>query len=416
VVTDQLDRGVVRSEAPNGLVVVTESMPAFRSAAVGIWVRSASAHDAREQMGAAHLLEHLVFKGTERRPAADLARALETRGGSLDAYTSRDHTGYQAHVLDEDVPLAIDILTDLVRRPLLRSEDLDLERNVVLEEIRAVDDTPEDLVFELQSAALWPDHPYGYSILGTQETVGSISADALRSVHRGGYYPGNCVVAAAGNLSHEQVIDRLGAEGWFDDAGRVAPREPVRAGEGSRGSRRRVERETAQTHIVWGTDTFPSRDPRRFGLAMLVNELGGGMASRLFQRVREELGLAYSVYAYQHLLRAAGVIGVYLGTSRDNVEAATAAVEAELRRLAVEGLSGDDLTANKRQLRGQLMLGLEHAASRMLRLAAFVLNDDRYRPLDELLAVVDRVTAAEVAATAAEFFSPERFTRVSLGA
>ncbi|MEZ4586154.1 MAG: insulinase family protein [Gemmatimonadales bacterium] len=133
MVTDQLDRGVVRSEAPNGLVVVTESMPAFRSAAVGIWVRSASAHDAREQMGAAHLLEHLVFKGTERRPAADLARALETRGGSLDAYTSRDHTGYQAHVLDEDVPLAIDILTDLVRRPLLRSEDLDLERNVVLE-------------------------------------------------------------------------------------------------------------------------------------------------------------------------------------------------------------------------------------------------------------------------------------------
>jgi len=415
VVTDQLDRGVARSQAPNGLVVVTETMPAFRSAAVGIWVRSASAHDTRGQMGAAHLLEHLVFKGTERRPAADLARALESRGGSLDAYTSRDHTGYQAHVLDEDVPLAIDILTDLVRRPLLRAEDLDLERNVVLEEIRAVDDTPEDLVFELQSAMLWPDHPYGYSILGTEETVGSISADALKSVHRGGYYPGNCVVAAAGNLTHQQVLDSLGVEGWFDDPGRLAPRPPVPGGEGRRGERRRVERETAQTHIVWGTDTFPSRDPRRFGLAMLVNELGGGMASRLFQRVREELGLAYSVYAYQHLLRAAGVIGVYLGTSKDNVEAGQAAVETELRRLAREGLDQETLVASKRQLRGQLMLGLEHAASRMLRLAAFVLNDDRYRPLDELLAVVDQVTAEEVAAIAAEFFAPERFTMVSLG-
>jgi len=345
----------------------------------------------------------------------DLARALEVRGGSLDAFTSRDHTGFQAHVLDEDLPLAVDILTDLVRRPLLRESDLTLERNVVAEEIRAVEDTPEDLVFEQSAAALWPDHPYGYSILGTRETVDGLDAERLRAVHRAGYYPGNCVIAAAGNLDHDRLLDALGREGWFESTERSAPRPPVAPGVGTRGDRRHVARDGSQTHVVWTTDTIPSPDPRRFGLAMLVSELGGGMASRLFQRVREELGLAYSVYAYQHLFRSAGVIGVYLGTAAQNLDRAVAAVEGELRRLASEGLDPVTLAANKQQLSGQLMLGLEHATSRMLRLAGFVLNEDRYRPLDEILAMVDRVPPEEVADTAAEYFSPERFAMVSLG-
>jgi predicted Zn-dependent peptidase len=310
VVRDRLDDRVVRTVAPNGLVVVTEELPGLRSAALGIWVRSASAHEPPAQMGAAHLLEHLVFKGTERRSAAALARELEERGGSLDAFTSRDHTSFQAHVLDQDLPLAVDVLTDLVRRPLLRQEDLDLERNVVLEEIRGVEDTPDDLVFELHAAELWPQHPYGYSILGTEATVTGLAAADLRRMHGEGYYPANCVVAAAGSLSHDAVLEALAREGWFDAIGHAAARPPVPAVPARRGVDHRVPRDTAQTHIVLGTDVFGATDPRRYALAILTNVLGGGMSSRLFQTVREELGLAYAIFAYQHLYRASGVLGI----------------------------------------------------------------------------------------------------------
>jgi predicted Zn-dependent peptidase len=412
---DHLDERVVRTVAPNGLTVVTEELPGLRSAAVGIWVRAASAHEARAQMGAAHLLEHLVFKGTERRPASELARELEVRGGSLDAYTSRDHTSFQAHVLDEDVPLAIDILTDLVRRPLLRQSDLELERQVVLEEIRSIEDTPDDLVFELHSAALWPDHPYGYSILGTEQTVSSLTAVELRAVHRAGYYPANCLVAAAGNLDHDRVMDSLTREGWLAAEGPSAPLAPVTAGAAARGSEDRIERPTAQSHIVFGTDTFEARDPRRYGLAILTNVLGGGMSSRLFQKVREELGLAYAVYAFQHFYRASGLIGVYVGTQAETAELATQTIRAELARLAAEGLSEAELDGGRRQLRGQLMLALENPASRMHRLAMFGLNDDHYRPLDSVLAAVEAVGRDDAAALAAEFFQPERQVVVRLG-
>lgn len=415
MVRDRLDDRVDRTVAPNGLVVVTEELPGLRSAAVGIWVRSASAHEPRARMGAAHLLEHLVFKGTERRPAAVLARELEVRGGSLDAFTSRDHTSYQAHVLDQDVPLAVDILTDLVRRPLLRQSDLELERNVVLEEIRGVEDTPDDLVFELHAATLFPAHPYGYSILGTEASIRALDAAALREVHRHGYFPANCVVAAAGRVDHERMLEALAREGWFEGNGAAAPLAPVPAGTAVRGTERRVARETAQTHIVFGTDVFGARDPRRYALAILTNVLGGGMSSRLFQTVREELGLAYAVFGYQHLYRAAGVLGVYVGTQPATADRAAEAIRVELARLAREGLSPDEVQNGRRQLQGQLMLALEHPASRMHRLAAFVLNDDHYRPLDAVLAAVDAVDREQLAAVAAEFFAPERMTVVRLG-
>ncbi|MGH7703601.1 MAG: M16 family metallopeptidase, partial [Gemmatimonadales bacterium] len=186
--TLRLDQGLHKSVAPNGLTVLTEVLPGVRSAAVGIWVRTASAHEPRPKMGVSHLLEHMVFKGTERRTARQLAFELEARGGSLDAFTGRDHTCYQAHILDADLPRAIDVLTDLVRRPLLRESDLTLERNVVLEEISTIEDTPDDLVFEVFADRLWPDHPYGYPIIGTRETVGSLNAQDLRALHGAGYY------------------------------------------------------------------------------------------------------------------------------------------------------------------------------------------------------------------------------------
>jgi predicted Zn-dependent peptidase len=411
---ETLDEGLVRSVAPNGLTVLSERLPGVRSAAVGIWVRSASAHESREVMGAAHLLEHLVFKGTERRTQKQIAEELEVRGGSLDAYTSRDHTSFQAHVLDADVPLAVEVLTDLVRHPLLRTEDLELERNVVLDEINSVLDTPDDLVFELHARTLWPEHPYGYSILGTPESVARLSVTELTARHRGGYYRGNCVIAAAGHVDHDQLLTVLEREGWFE-----GPLEPARPAITSLPARRGAEvteiRETAQSNLVLGTDCFDGRDSRRYALAILSNVLGGGMSSRLFQRVREELGLAYAVYSFHHLYQSAGALGVYVGTHPASAAAAEAAIRGEVRRLSREGLSNEELAAGQRQLKGQIMLALEGPSSRMHRLAGTVLHADRYRRLDEILAEIDAVTTESIAALAAEYFEPDRWCTVRLG-
>ena len=410
-----LDEGLLRTTTPNGLVVLTETLPGVRSAAVGIYVRTASAHERRAQMGISHLLEHMVFKGTERRTARELALELEVRGGSLDAFTGRDATSYQAHVLDADLPLAVEILTDLVRRPLLRGSDLEPERNVILEEINGVADTPDDLVFELHAETLWPEHPYGYSILGTPETLAALGTDDLRCLHQTGYHPGNCVVAAAGNLDHGQLLTVLEREGWFEGNAPEPIQKPVAPAPGVRAGARWEERDTAQTHVVFGTDTFPLRDPRRFPLAILTNVFGGGMSSRLFQRVREELGLAYAVFGYKHFYQSSGQLGVYVGAQTSTADRAMDAIREEYDRIAREGLPAAELAHGKQQLKGQIMLSLESPMARMGRLAGFVLHDDRYRPLDEMLAEIDAVSPDQVATVAAEFFPAERQTVVRLG-
>ena len=413
--TEQLDAGLVRCVAPNGLRVLSESLPGVRSAAVGIWVRSASVHEPARHMGISHLLEHMVFKGTERRSARQLVLELETRGGSLDAYTSRDHTAFQAHVLDADLPVAVEVLTDLVRRPLLRPSDLELERHVILEELSSVHDAPDDLVFELHARALWPDHPYGYSILGTAETVRGITSDDLRAAHQAGYYPGNCIIAAAGNLNHDQLMTVLEREGWFEGAEPKPAREPVPSVPAVRGARIATHRDSQQAHLVFGTDTVPSRDPRRYAFALVSTIMGGGMSSRLFQQIREELGLAYTVFSYQQFYQTTGVSGVYLGTQAETAGQASDLVLAEYRRLAQEGLPQEDLAAGQQQLKGQVMLSLESPMSRMHRLGGVELARDRYRRLDEILAEIDAVTAEDIRAVCAEFFPPERQTLVMLG-
>ncbi|HET8622060.1 MAG TPA: pitrilysin family protein [Gemmatimonadales bacterium] len=413
--TVQLDDGLRRTSAPNGLVVLSEHLGGVRSAAVGIYVRTASAHEPRSKMGVSHLLEHMVFKGTERRTAKQLALDLEVRGGSLDAFTGRDYTSYQAHVLDADLPLALEILTDLVRHPLLSDGDLALERNVILEEIAGVVDTPDDLIHELHADALWPEHPYGYSILGTRHTVGALTTADLRAVHTEGYRRGNCVISAAGNVNHDQLLTVLEREGWFTGTVRESSRTPVVPAPAVRGGQRVESRDTQQTHMVFGTDTFPLLDPRRFALAILVNVFGGGMSSRLFQRVREELGLAYAIYAYKHFFQSAGQLGVYVGTQPATSDRAVDAIRAEYARLAREGLPLDELADGKQQLKGQVMLSLESPISRMGRLAGFVLHGDRYRTLDEMLAEITAVTPDEIAGVAAEFFDPDRQTVVRLG-
>jgi predicted Zn-dependent peptidase len=402
-----------RTEVGGGLSVLTQKVSGVRSASVGIWVRSGSAHEAPDELGAAHLLEHMVFKGTDRRSAKDIALALERVGGSLDAYTTREHTSYQARVLDDDLPTALDVLADFVAHPLLREEDLALEREVVLEEISMVEDTPDDLVFELHGDALWAGHPYGSSILGTRATVEALTTDKLRAVHERAYGRSGLVVAAAGNVEHGAVVDAVGRH--FESVGNGgAPPTLAEAGPFEVADVL-VERPGAQTHVVMGNRTFPHADARRFALILLSTAVGGGMSSRLFQRVREELGLAYAVYSFQSFYRDGGALGVYVATRPEWADRAVGVIREELQRVAREGLLAAELEDAKGQVKGQLVLGLESAGGRLHRLALHELQGEPQRTVDELLARIDGVTMDGIAEVAAEWLDPERWLTVRLG-
>jgi len=413
--TRSAERGVERTVLANGLTVLSEHIPGVRSIAVGAWVRAASIHEPRESMGISHLLEHLVFKGTERRSAHEIASSLESLGGSLDAYTAREHTCFQARVLDEHLPQAADVLADLVFRPLLRADDLRLERKVVLEEIAMVDDTPDDLVFELHNEALWGAHPYGYSILGTRESVGALDVEAIRTLHARAYHPAQVVVAASGNVEHDDLLAALQRTGWHDLPRGPGERFASPPAVPAPPSERFVARESQQVNIVFGSATVPHSDPRRYTLMLVNTLLGGGMSSRLFQRIREELGLVYSVYSFQSFHVDAGVHGIYLGTAPETAQQAVAAVREELARLTREGVGAGELQMGKQQLKGQITLSMESVTSRMYRAAAVELFDEPYAPLDEVLAKIDAITAEDAREVSAQFFQPERQTLVSLG-
>jgi predicted Zn-dependent peptidase len=404
-----------RTVLPNGLTVLSETMPGVRSVAFGAWVRAASLHEPRERMGVSHLLEHMVFKGTRKRSAKQIALELEALGGSLDAYTSREHTVYQARVLDEHLDVAADVIGDFVFEPLLRKADLELERKVVLEEIAMVDDTPDDLVFELHNEALWGPHPYGYSILGTRDSVSELSTDDLRALHERAYHPSQLVVAASGNVTHDDLLASLERTGWHARVGRDAARLTVTSPVAQAGVRRHVTREGAQTHIVVGSTTVAHEDPRRHAVILLSAMLGGGMSSRLFQRVREELGLAYAVYTFQSFHADVGMHGVYVGTGPETAREALDAIQVELADVAANGLPPAELAMGKSQLKGQTTLSLESVTARMYRCAAVELYGEPYRSLDEMLALVEGVTAEQVADAARDYFAPERQTVVSLG-
>lgn len=403
-----------RTVLPNGLTVLSEHMPGVRSVSFGAWVRAASLHEPPDRMGVSHLLEHMVFKGTERRSAKDIALSLEALGGSLDAYTSREHTVYQARVLDEHLPQAADVIADIVFRPTLRASDVTLERKVVLEEIGMVEDTPDDLVFELHNEALWGPHPYGYSILGTRETVKRLGVPELRDLHQRAYHPAQIVIAASGNVTNDRLLEVLGETGWLDvprgsDRLLTAPNPVVMPS-----SDRSIARDGTQTHVVVGTDAVPYGDARRYALVLVSMLLGGGMSSRLFQRVREELGLAYNVYTYQSFHADTGMHGVYVGTAPETATQAVVAIQDELARVVQEGLPDEELEMGKMQLKGQLTISLESVSARMYRAAAVELYGEPYRTLDETIARIDAIEPGDVAAVL-EFFSPERQTIVRLG-
>jgi predicted Zn-dependent peptidase len=407
--------GLSRTALPNGLTVLSEYMSGVRSVAFGAWVRTASIHEARERMGVSHLLEHMVFKGTHSRTAKEIALSLEVLGGSLDAYTAREHTSYQARVLDEHLPQAAEVVGDLVFAPLLRQGDLALERKVVLEEISMVEDTPDDLVFELHNETLWGDHPYGYSILGTRETVSSLGVRELRELHATAYHPPQVVVAAAGNVRHDELLDVLERTGWATRPRGDARVAPTPLPSTAPPTVRHVERASAQTHIVLGSTTVKHSDPRRYAVVLVDTLFGAGMSSRLFQRVREELGLAYSVYTYQSFHADVGVHGVYVGTAPETATQAVDAVRAELTDIAEHGLPEAEIAMGKSQLKGQITLSMESVSSRMYRAASVELYADRYRTLDELLAEIDRIDSDTVAEVCRAYFAPERQTLLTLG-
>ncbi len=405
-----------RTELPNGLTVLSEPVPGARSVAFGAWVRAATLHERADEMGVSHFLEHMVFKGTRSRSAQQIALSLETLGGSLDAYTEREHTSFQARVLDEHLTEAVAVVGDLIFEPLLRPDDLALERKVILEEISMVEDTPDDVIFDVHNRRLWGTHAHGYPILGTRETVQALQVTHLKALHARAYHPGRLVVAASGNVDHDALLDALAETRWAErTTGDLTPFEVPPAVPVAPHVDHVRRKDIAQTHVVMGGPSIAHGDPRRYAFALLDMLLGGGMSSKLFQRVREELGLAYSVHTFSSSYADTGVHGVYLATAPENAQRATDAVREVLEAVVHDGLTAAELAAGKRQLRGQLVLSMEGVSSRMYRAATTALYGEPHRSIEELLALVDAIDGETVREIAGTFFDPSQQTIVSLG-
>ena len=397
----------------NGIRVLTERRPDVRSAAVGVWVEQGSAHETPESAGVSHLMEHLVFKGTELRSAHEIALSLESLGGSLDAYTTREFTSYQAHVLDEHLPVALDVLADLVLNPRLDPADLELEKGVVIEEIAGVEDTLDDLIFDLHGAEFWSGHTYGRPILGTRETVRAFHIDDLRSLHTERYQGKNIVLGCVGNIEHEDVVSRLTELFGEVDSGSASPEiaQPMVTNSG----RISVVRDAAQAHVVIGNSTPSYGDPIRNALTLTSGVFGGGMSSRLFQRIREELALAYVVYSFQSFYSKAGMAGVYVGTRPEASDDALEEILGEYATLFEHGITDEELEQAKSQAKGRSILAMESTGARLLRLVGFTLRGEPYRDLDESLARIDAVTQEEVSAACQRFYNPEDQFILTLG-
>ncbi len=401
------------SRLDNGVRVVTEPVAGVRSAAIGVWVAQGSAHESGSQLGISHLLEHLVFKGTERRSARDIALSLESLGGGLDAYTTREHTSYQARVLDEHWLDALDVLADLVLAPRLDPTDLELERAVVLEEIASVEDQPDDIVFDLHGERFWQGHAYGHAILGTRDTVAGIEVDEVRGLHVERYRGGNILVACTGSIHHDLLVEH--ADRLFGGAPARDRRAEVERPGNTAVGRDHVRRDTAQAHLVVANRTPPHTDRLRDALILIQGAFGGGMSSRMFQRIREEMALAYSVYAYQSFYSRAGTAGVYVGTRPAALAEAIDAVWNEYGLLHREGLTAAELEQAKSQGKGQMLLSMESTLARLLRLAGYAQRGEPYRSVEESLSRMDAVSLDDVNEACTRFFDPEDQYVLSLG-
>ncbi|MGN6087714.1 MAG: M16 family metallopeptidase [Actinomycetales bacterium] len=399
--------GVIRRTVlPGGVRVITESVPALRSVALGYWVGVGSRDEAPSLAGASHYLEHLLFKGTRRRSALDISSAIDAVGGEINAFTGKEYTCFYARVLDEDLPLAVDVLTDVVTSSVIRSEDVDAERGVVLEEIAMHDDDPTDVVHEQFAQLVLGDSPLGRPILGTVDSITSMTRAAVSGYYRRRYQPDNLVIAAAGALDHATVVRhvRKALRGTGFETGDRRPRPP-RSGRDSVLRRasdvRLVKRKTEQAHLLVGGPALDRNDERRFALGVLNAALGGGMSSRLFQEVREKRGLAYSVYSYTQQFADAGLFGVYVGCQPARAGAVVDLVREQLADVAAHGISAEELERGKGQLRGGMVLGLEDTGSRMSRIGKSELSHGDLLSVDDVLTRVAQVTADDIAEVAA---------------
>jgi predicted Zn-dependent peptidase len=404
-----------RTVLPGGLRVVTEKLPAVRSVAFGIWAGVGSRDEDVLHAGATHYLEHLLFKGTARRSALAISAAMDAVGGELNAFTAKEYTCYYARVLDEDLPLAIDVLCDMVIGSLIEPRDVDAERGVILEEIAMNEDDPADLVHEAFAARLFGDTPLGRPILGTVESINSISRDRIAEHYRARYTPDNLVVAAAGSLDHERVVELTRAAFGSLVSGDVAPVPPRLTGGVAHGAGgvsngtgvRLLSRPVEQANLVLGSAGLARTDPRRFALGVLNAALGGGMSSRLFQEVREKRGLAYSVYSFSSQHADTGEWGVYAGCLPAKTEEVLAICREEIAKVIESGLTDEELDRGKGQLRGSIVLGLEDPSSRMSRLGKSELVYPRLEPVDEILAEIDAVTHDQVRDVAAQILGQQ---------
>jgi predicted Zn-dependent peptidase len=392
--------GVRRSVLPGGLRVITESLPAVRSAALGIWAGVGSRDEDRQHAGATHYLEHLLFKGTGRRTALEISAEMDAVGGELNAFTAKEYTCYYARVLDSDLPLAIDVLSDMVNSSVIASQDVDAERGVILEEIAMNEDDPSDLVHEAFAAQLFGDTPLGRPILGTVDSINDISRDRIWEHYRARYTPDNLVVAAAGSLDHDRVVELVAkafGPALAGDREPAAPRLSGSAGGDAQGTGvRLVSRPIEQANLVLGCAGLSRSDPRRFALGVLNSALGGGMSSRLFQEVREKRGLAYSVFSFSSQHADAGLWGIYAGCLPAKADEVLAICRDEVAKVIADGLTDEELVRGKGQLRGSIVLGLEDPSSRMSRLGKSELVHPRLEPVEEILAAIEAVTADDV--------------------
>jgi predicted Zn-dependent peptidase len=398
---------VRRTTLPGGLRVVTETLPSVRSATFGIWANVGSRDETPALNGATHYLEHLLFKGTKKRSALDISSALDAVGGEMNAFTAKEYTCYYARVLDTDLPLAIDVVCDMLTGSLIRQEDVDAERGVILEEIAMTEDDPGDCVHDLFAHTMLGDTPLGRPVLGTVDTVNALDADRIRRFYKKHYDPTRLVVAAAGNIDHNKVVRQVRSA--FEKAGALQRTDatPVIPRQGSRALRTagRVEvvnRKTEQAHVILGMPGLARTDERRWALGVLNTALGGGMSSRLFQEVREKRGLAYSVYSYTSGFADTGLFGVYAGCRPSQVHDVLKICRDELDQVAQDGLTDDEIGRAIGQLAGSTVLGLEDTGALMNRIGKSELCWGEQMSVDDMLAKISAVTPDEVREVARE--------------
>ena len=407
------ERNLRRTVLPNGLIVLTERMEHLRSVAMGVWIKSGSRCEPAETNGISHFVEHMLFKGTRSRSAQHIAREMDSIGGNLDAFTGKETICFTVKSLSEHVPIALDVLADLVLNPVFAASDIERERDVILEEIKIDEDNPDVLVHELFTQNFWKDHPLGKPILGTTSTVGRLSQPQLFDYHGGRFNGGNMVFSAAGLLDHDQFVEAVASK--FAPLIAGLPIADEQAPPTSARIILRNKKALEQVQICLGVPAPSVTDTNRYVTLILNTILGGGMSSRLFQTIREERGLAYSVYSDLSPYRDTGTLCIYAGTSAGKALGTIDLILAEFAKMKNELLSDEELTRAKDQLKGNILMGLESSNSRMANLARQEIYFHQFFTVDEIIARVEAVTADQVQQMAQRLFDPERIAVTLLG-